>query len=180
MIHLKKVTRLALLFVCAFSMQLSAQSIKVGYANPDQIIGTLPTFKKIQLEMENLVKTKEESLLGKRDSLAKSFQKYQELSANMSSSQCEAEEIKLQGLNEELQELSNSVRAEVQRKQAELLQPVYTDVQNAINEVAKELKLDFVFNKATSSGDAIILFADDSSKNNLDITEKVIAKLTKK
>ena len=61
-----------------------------------------------------------------------------------------------------------------------MLQPVYTDIQKAIDEVAKELKLDFVFNKVTSSGDAIILFADDTANNKLDITEKVIAKLTKK
>jgi len=180
MIHLKKVTGLVLLFVCVISMQLSAQSLKVGYANPDQIIGNLPSFKNIQQEMETLVKTREGSLLGKRDSLAKSFQSYQELSANMSTSQREAEETRLQGLNDELQELSNSVRAEVQRKQAELLQPVYAEVQKAIDEVAKELKLDFVFNKVTSNGDTIILFANDTASNKLDITEKVIAKLTKK
>ncbi|NCP84833.1 MAG: OmpH family outer membrane protein [Bacteroidetes bacterium] len=180
MIQFKKLIGIALTFVCLMSMQISAQSLKVGYANPDQIIGNLPSFKKIQQEMESLVKTREASLLGKRDSLAKSFQSYQELSANMSTSQREAEETRLQGLNDELQELSNSVRAEVQRKQAELLQPVYSEIQKAIDEVAKELKLDFVFNKVTSNGDTIILFANDTASNKLDITEKVIAKLTKK
>jgi outer membrane protein len=180
MTKIKKITGLLFLFVCVISMQLSAQALKIGYANPDQIIDKLPSFKKIQVEMEALVKGREESLLGKRDSLAKSFQQYQELSANMSTAQREAEETRLQTLNTELQELSNSVRAEVQRKQAELLQPVYAEVQKAIDDVAKELKLDFVFNKTTSGGDAIILFADDTEKNKLDITEKVIAKLTKK
>lgn len=171
-------TLLALLFVT--NAVVHAQSLKIGYANPDRIIDQLPSFKKIQQEMQALVQQKEASLLGKRDTLAAGFQRYQDLSATMSASQKEEEESRLKNMNDELQEMSNAVRVEMQRKQAEMLQPLYEEVQKAIDDIAKELKLDFVFNSITSTGDAIILFADDTEKNKLDITDKVIAKITKK
>lgn len=167
-----------LLFIA--SNAIYAQSLKIGYANPDKIIDQLPGFKKVQQDMQALVQQKEASLLGKRDTLASGFQKYQELSATMSQAQREEEEARLQGMNDELQEMSNAIRVEMQRKQAEMLQPLYEQVQNAINDIAKELKLDFVFNSVTSSGDSIILFANDTDKSKLDITDKVIAKITKK
>ncbi len=178
---IKRFTSITVLFAVAFFVHnVDAQSIKVGYANPDMIIGQLPEFTTIQNELQALAQKREAEVAVKRDSLAGVFQKYQQVAATLSPQQNEQEQTKLQAMNDELQEMGNSARLELQRKQAELFQPLYAKVQQAIQDVAKELSLDFVFNSTTSNGDAIILFVDEAQRTQLDITEKVIAKITKK
>ena len=177
----KRFTILSLLVLSLMiPMTVFSQGLKIGYASPEKIIDQLPEFKKIQTELQNLIQAKEASLVGKRDTLAKTLQDYQEIAATLSPQQNDAEQTKLQALNAELQELSNSIRLEVQRKQGELLQPLYAKVQEAINDVAKDMKLDFVFNRSTAQGDSIILFVLETDRNKLEITDLVIAKLTKK
>ncbi|TNE71955.1 OmpH family outer membrane protein [bacterium] len=179
---MKKTLQFVIPFIMLLVLTLSvkAQGVKVGYANPDVIIDKLPDFKKVQAELQNLAQKREAEVVAKRDSMGTFLQKYQQIAATLSPQQNEQEQMKLQAMNEELQELGNSARLELQRKQAELFQPLYEQVQLAIQDVAKELKLDFVFNSTTSNGDAIILFVDEAQKSKLDITEKVIAKITKK
>lgn len=174
-------TVVAFLFIAlAFPNIGMSQGLKIGYANPEKIVDQLPEFKKIQADLQKLIESKEALIAGKRDTLAVTFQKYQQMASTLSPEQNDAEQTKLQAHNDELQELSNAVRVEVQRKQAELLQPLYAKVQDAISSVAKENKIDFVFNRNTANGDAIILFVSETEKDKLDITDKVIAKLTKK
>lgn len=174
-------TILLLFLIGVFTpVQSSAQALKIGYANPERIVNELPEFKKVQTDLQKMIQDKEAEISVKRDSLASTFQRYQSIAPTLSQQQNEAEQTKLQAKNDELQELSNTVRIEVQRKQAELLQPLYAKVQEAISAVAKEANLDFVFNRNTSQGDAIILFVDEAQQTKLDITDKVIAKLTKK
>lgn len=178
---IKRFSTITALFAVVFLVQAAqAQSIKIGYANPDVIIGQLPEFATIQNELKALAQKKEAEVAVKRDSLASLFQKYQQVAATLSPQQNEQEQTKLQALSDELQEIGNSARLELQRKQAELFQPLYEKVQQAIQDVAKELSLDFVFNSTTSNGDAIILFVDEDQRAQLNITEKVIAKITKK
>jgi Skp family chaperone for outer membrane proteins len=48
-------------------------------------------------------------------------------------------------------------------------------VDTAMSEVAEELELEFVINQTASSGDPIVYY---SSQRGVDITERVIQKLT--
>ncbi|MCW8850387.1 MAG: OmpH family outer membrane protein, partial [Melioribacteraceae bacterium] len=56
------------------------------------------------------------------------------------------------------------------KKQEEFMKPIQNQVFTAIEEVAKENELDFVFDR---SGDLIFLYA----KEEYDITTKVLSKL---
>ncbi len=62
------------------------------------------------------------------------------------------------------------VNGELFKKQDEFMKPIQNQVFTAIEEVAKENDLDFVFDR---SGDLIFLYA----KEEYDITTKVLSKL---
>lgn len=171
----QRILGLILFFSVMLTGLVNAQSLKVGYANPERIVDEHPDFAKIQSELQNLLQQRESVIALRRDSIATLFQQYQQTAPTLSQQQNEFELKKLEGLQAELQEMGNAARLEIQRKQSELLQPLYAKVQEAIDAVAEDMGLDFVFNRNTAMGDAIILFADE--KSNLDITEKVIAKL---
>ena len=77
-------------------------------------------------------------------------------------------------MEQALNEFQQSVQVDIQRRRAELLQPVYSRIDKAIADIAEDMNLDFVLNKSTSMGENIVYYA---SQQELDITSKVVALL---
>jgi outer membrane protein len=67
---------------------------------------------------------------------------------------------------------SSDPKVSLNRKEKSVLKPLRDKIIDAIEEVAREEKLNFVFDKA---GDVILLYAD----KQFDITFKVLDKLTR-
>lgn len=82
----------------------------------------------------------------------------------------EAELIKLEQGISEYREKKFGTNGELFQKQDELMKPVQNKVFNAIQEVAQQEDLDFVFDK---SGDIMLLYA----KEQYDLTQTVLERL---
>jgi outer membrane protein len=82
----------------------------------------------------------------------------------------EAELVKLEQEMTDYREKKFGTNGELFQKQDELMKPVQNKVFNAIQEVAEEEELDFVFDR---SGDIMLLYA----KEQYDITQTVLEKL---
>ena len=72
----------------------------------------------------------------------------------------------------DIQQFLANKEQELEQKEAELMNPLLERVQNAINEVAAEQKLDLVLN-AQAGGSPVLLYADQG----MDITETVMDRL---
>lgn len=152
-----------------------AQEFKVGYTYIDFIVFNMPEMAGINSELstfrgqlESQVTAKQTTIQTKTDQLRQMAQ------------QPNANQTVLQERNNELIQLTNDLetyaaqaRQSLSAKEANLMNPVFTKVQTAIDEVRKEKGYNIILNMRTSTSDGIVLAADES----LNITEAVFAKL---
>lgn len=165
---------------------LNAQGVKVGFVDSEVILKQLPESQKVLAELEGLKKVYIDTIQGKEKELktnAESFKaRYEEAQKMVESGQIKSE-TELKKLNEEMQGLQKSlqeqddaltiyrqkVQEELVQKQNELFKPIKEKITKAIENVAKEMKINFVFDKA----DGTLIYGD----KEYDITFKVLDKL---
>jgi outer membrane protein len=183
---LSKIFGLALLMLIVFSaVNLNAQ-VKVGYVDSEIILKQLPESQQILSQLEALKKLYIDTIQIKEKELkteAESFKtRYEEAQKLVESGQVKSE-ADMKKLNEEMQLLQKAlqdkdealsvykqkVQEELVQKQSEMFKPLKEKITKVIESVAKELKINFVFDKA----DGTLLYGD----KEYDITFKVLDKL---
>ena len=169
-----KKTFIFLSILIIYSSSIPAQ-LKIGYVDSDSILDNMADVQDARQKLDalirdwqNEIKNMENEYKIKKDDLDK---------RNLiMTDQTRAEAQK------ELSELENKISAfrnqkfgangELFQKQDELMKPAQNKVFNAIQEIATEEDLDFVFDR---SGDIMLLYA----KQEYDITSKVLEKLNR-
>ncbi len=152
-----------------------AQDFKVGYTYIDFIVYNMPEMEGIRSE----VKTFEEQLGTQASAKQSTLQgKYAELQQmlqqpNANQTALQQKDAEFQKMQQDFQTWSAQAQQSLAAKEATLMNPVFTKVQTAIEEVRKELGFAIILNMRTSSNDGIVLAAEES----LNITEKVFGKL---
>lgn len=150
------ISAVAMLFVV--SMALAQQSaLKIGFVNSEKIISELPEAKDSQQKLESLVKGWQDEIEARGKALQTKYEEYQKQSNMLNES---TKQAKQKELIEEEQKL-NAYRQEKQQELAlqreKIMKPIQDKVFKAIEKVAKDKKLSFVFDKAT---DVPLLYAD--------------------
>ena len=157
----------ALLLVAATSTAAVAQ--KFGYVNSSEILAEMSDMKSAESNLEALQK----QLQKKGQGMVQTFQtEYQALqqkvqSGTLSPKQQQDEAAKLQAKEEEIAKFEQEMVAQIQKKRAELLEPIYEKVNEAIAAVAKENGYQFIFDQQ------VLLFGEESQ----DVSPMVKAKL---
>lgn len=169
---------LALIFTLSGS-EILAQSNKVGYINPQQVLEALPETAAVEKKLQEFVELKQAEFSTQEEAfLAKVRQLQEQVQAQLISEQDLAtQRTALEQEQEELYALLDSHQLELRRRQQELLQPVLQSIDGAIAEIAEELGLDYVLNEATNQGESILIFVSTSGQQSLNITDRVIQKL---
>jgi len=180
-------------FVLAFVMilitasdSLYAQGIKIGYVDSEVILKQLPESQKVISELEGIrkmyldtIQAKEKELKGKAEIFKT---RYEEAQKMVESGQVKSE-AELKRLNEEMQGMQKGlqdedealslykqkVQEELVQKQGEMFKPIKEKITKAIENIAKEMKINFVFDKAESN----LIYGD----KEFDITFKILDKL---
>lgn len=183
-IHVKLFAFIFVLF--SFASLVNAQGIKVGFVDSEVILKQLPESQKVLAELEALKKLYIDTIQAKEKVLkadAESFKaRYEEAQKMVESGQIKSES-ELKKLNEEMQTLQKGlqeqddalsiykqkIQEELVAKQNELFKPIKEKITKAIEGVAKEMKINFVFDKA----DGTLIYGD----KEYDITFKVLDKL---
>lgn len=160
--------------------------IKVGFVDSETILKQLPEAQKVQSELEVLqkqyldtVQAKESDLKSKAETFKSKYddaQKQVESGSIKSEGEMKALQQEISGLQQEIQTLGEgldlykqTIQNTLLQRQAELFKPVKEKVTKTIEEVAKSMKINFVFDKA----DGTLLYGD----KEFDITFKVLDKL---
>lgn len=142
---------------------------KIGYTNVDYIIGKLPESKVMQNQLE-VTKAQLDKALGETYKEAQEkYEAYQKNGANMTDVIRADKEKELSNLQTRIQEMQTNAQTSLQNKQSQLLEPIITKVNNAIQEVGKENGFLYILNMdAGANTTPIILYAvEENAVTNL-------------
>jgi len=146
----------------AWSAEAQVTGVKIGYTNAEFILSNMPEAKQI----ESQLKDHEAQLSKQLEAKSKDFQiKVDEYRRNMENMIPEVradKEQELQTQQQSIQKFQQDAQVSLQRKQAELLQPVFDKIQLAIDAVAKANGYTHILNSGQpDAGLNIILYARD-------------------
>jgi len=143
---MKKIT-LALL-ACVFCLS-SAFAQKYGHINSAEIMKGMPGIDSIQIKITNFQK----ELGDLYDNMVSEWQtkkdKLDKEAGTMSTSVRKLREDEIRGIENRIQEFQYSVQQDIEEEQTRLIAPFQEKLQNAINEVAKEHKYNYIFDTQT-------------------------------
>jgi outer membrane protein len=151
---------------------ISAQ-LKIGYVDSDAIMKKLPYAQDAQKKIDAQIDEWERELDKLDKKWKDKFDDYERRKLIMSKqkrAEFEKELISLEQETESFKQAKFGANGELFAKQEELMKPIQNQVFTAIEEIAVENELDFIFDR---SGDMIFLYA----KEEYDFTPQVLSKL---
>ena len=156
---------------------IAAAQLKVGVMNPERVMDALPETEQVQRDLEQFVQQKQQEFTDEYSVWIEAVGEFEERveAGTLSGQQRQQEEQRLMEMEEDLESLERRIQNQIQNRQNELLGPIMQRVENAMEEVARELDLEYVLNRQTSQGDLVVFYASD---RGVDITDRVIEKLT--
>ncbi len=168
---MRNLMRLSTLFLfTVFALSSSAQNLKFGHIDLQALVQLMPErtaaeeeFGKFQGEIEDVFGEMQQNYQQKLTELEGLGEEASEVRRN-------AKIAELQELQQRIQNYQMSAQQQLQQKQAELLTPVFDKAEAAIEEVAKEQGLIYVFDV----GPQVVLY---KSNQSIDILPMVKQKL---
>ena len=163
-----------MLFVLSFTITNNTfAQLKIGYVDSDAVMQKLPDAQDAQKRIDTQIAEWQNELKEMQTEWKTQFDDYERRKLIMGKQKKVEVEKELVALEEKVEEFRQSkfgVNGELYKKQNEFMKPIQNQVFTAIEDVAKENNLDFVFDR---SGDLIFLYA----KEEYDITTQVLSKL---
>lgn len=157
-----------------FSNLIIAQNIKIGFVNSAKILQEYPEAQEAQKKLDNMGKAWQSELEKMSKELQKKYEDYQKQQGMMT-------EQKRLAAQQELVEMEQKVYqyrtdkfgsdGELAQETEKLLQPIKDKVLKVIQQIAKEEKLNFIFDKNETI--MVMLYGDPT----YDYTYKVLDRL---
>ena len=147
--------------------------LKIGYVDSGAVMDKLPDAKDAQQRIDTQISDWEKELKEMQKEWKDKYDDYERrklIMGNQKKAEVEKELVTLEEKIDDFRQSKFGVNGELYKKQEEFMKPIQNQVFTAIEEVALEKELDFVFDR---SGDLIFLYA----KEEYDITSDVLNKL---
>jgi len=159
---MKRFTAIAalLIFVVAAG---NSQNLKFGHINSDELIQAMPEFDSAQAKLEKFRKELVNALELMTVELNNKNDAYQKEAKNLTDIVKQTKEQELIDLNKRITDFQQNAQEQLQNKQVELFQPIYTKVNKAIQDVGKENGFLYVFDVAKGS----LLYFDETKSTNV-------------
>ncbi len=168
----KLLVLLVLVSAFASAYAQTPAATKIGFANVAYIYSKMPESKQVENELAATEKQLKTQLEAKMREFQTKLQDYNANVNNMLDAVRANTERELNQLQENLQQLQQDAQTTIQNKHAQLMEPVYEKVGNAIAEVAKENGYTFILSEQIGGLD-VVLYASDSS----DVSDLVLKKM---
>ncbi len=163
---MKKVLLLIAAVLALGITSVSAQK-KTGYLNSQELLSAMPEYKKVTDSLENYQKGLEAEFNELGGEYQKKIAEFTEKEKTLSET---IKQVKIKEINDlegKIQEFRVSSQEKLNKKEAELINPLLSKIQKAIDDVGKENNFDYIYNENA------LLYAKDSEN----ITSLVKAKL---
>ncbi|MEN8789255.1 MAG: OmpH family outer membrane protein [Flavobacteriaceae bacterium] len=150
---LKKVI-IALVLIVSAAGFVNAQS-KVAHINVSELLAEMPEMKAAQAELQKLSETYRVDIESSMTELKNKYTQYSNEATSMSEEENQKRALELQGFEKNIGEAQQAAQQELQKKQAELFEPISKKAQAAIEKVAAAQGYDYVID-ATQGGGLIV------------------------
>ena len=161
------------LLVIGGAAQAQGAPVKIGYVNTQALMAAAPGRAAAESTYNKEVIAFQKQQQAWRDSLNKLLETYQKAEPGYTAAKKQAEQEKLQKINQDLTNLNLLGEQKIQQRENEVLAPLMEIVRAAIDEIRAEGGYAMIFSGDQNSP---IVAAD----KNLDLTDKVIARLKTK
>ncbi len=174
----KAVTLLTVLTFTLVGLTASSgysQNIKLGYIDSQRIMAEFKEAQDAQKKLDDIVQQWRQERDQMQQQLQELQDQYQKQSLLLSEERKREREQEIQNLMAKLYEFDNQkfgAQGEVYKKQAELFEPVYQKIRDAIAKVGKDGNFTYIFDVA---GGAVVYKAP----NQPDLTDEVLNVLNK-
>jgi outer membrane protein len=145
---------------------------KIGYISPDYILNQLPEAKQVETELTTTQKQYESMLQAKAKDFQTKLADYEKNAATMADVIKADREKELQALQSSIEEFRQNSATSLQKKQAQLLQPLLKKIEDNMHIVAKENGYAFVFNYDAGQGTTPIVLHAPEDANISDLVLK--------
>jgi len=152
------------------SMALVLHAQKFGHVSSEELLQAMPEYDSAQIKLQELRTHYEDEIERIQVEINNKIEEFNNSEATMSDLIKEAKASEIQELQVRLQNYSQTAQQEMQQRSMRLIQPVMDKARNAIDEVAKEKGLIYVFD--LSQGNPVY-----TSPESLDLLPLVKAKL---
>jgi outer membrane protein len=162
----------SLLLICLSNAAVRAQSgQKIGYTSINYIFAQLPDAKRVETELKAHQSQLESMMQAKVKELREKADSFDKLPGTTSSVIRADKEKELQNLQTSLQDFQRNAQADLQKKEAALVQPVIKKIYEMASTVGKENGFEYILNSDESN--PILILAP---KEN-DISDLVLKKM---
>jgi outer membrane protein len=167
-------TLFVLLFgLAAFAAQAQTTTQKIGYADWDYIFSQMPEYKQIDAELKTHGAQLENQLKAKYAEYQSKLTALNAMPASAPELTKKDKQTELAQLQESIQKFQQDAQTSLQKKQTDLMAPVFTKVGKAIEDVAKENGFAFIFAPQMVNGGDILLYSDEK----YNVSDLVLRKL---
>lgn len=171
--HLKLLTAALLVLTALYSKGQNLLSQKIGHADWEYIFTRMPEYKQIEKEIQSFEAQLKTQLKNKAEELEKKYKAYEAMPADVPSAIRTDKESELSYLRNNLQTFQEEVQMALQKKQNDLVSPVFARVGKAIEQVAVENGFSYIINPQMISGGDVLLYTDE----RYNISDLVLKKL---
>jgi outer membrane protein len=146
-----------------------AQSLKIGYTDPELLIANMPEYRQIQEQLQREYEGGQQELQSLYLDYQGKVEDYQRKQALMSAESRQKREQELMEIQGQMQQAAAEKEQALAAREQELARPLFQRVQTAIDEVSRQRALDIVLRAP------LILYVNESATVN--ITEDVARRL---
>ncbi len=160
-------------FIFTLFSSVTFAQLKIGYVDSNTIMDKLPDAQDARQKLDAQVKEWQDELNKKEADWKTKYDDYEKrklIMTDQTRSETETELMNMEKDISDYREKKFGTNGELFQKQDELMKPVQNKIFTAIQDIAQDENLDFVFDR---SGDVMLLYA----KEEYDITNKVLDKL---
>lgn len=151
--------------------EVKAQDLKFGHVNSNELMQLMPEFESAMNDLDKLRQQLTGYIEEMTANLRNKYNSYLKDNKTLSDIVKQAREQELNEMDSRIQEFQNNAQVQMQEKQNELFNPIYTKLDNAIKTTGRENDFLYIFD--TSKGD--LLYFDKI--RSIDITSLVKVKL---
>ena len=172
----RRATRLALVLsavsaVPAFAQGAPTAPPKIAYIDSKVVLSRAPGRKEAEDTFNKEMEASRAQVQKMGDSLQTMIADYQKAQATLAANVREQREAAIRKKQEDYQSRAGALDQQMQQRQMELVKPIMDQIRKVLDDIRQEDGYAFILDAGSEAG--VIVAAD----RNLDITEKVIARL---
>ncbi len=152
---------LATLLLVPVSEAQQVPALRIGYTDHEILISNMAEYRAVQEELQEELQSSQAALQVLYEEFQGKVERYQRQQALISEERRQEREQELAQSQQEIQDKAAESEQDLAQREAELLSPLFSQVDAAIKKVAAENSLDLVLRIAAGPMQPIILFANE-------------------